>query len=166
MVWFDYQMIRQSNHRSQLIEKLGRLITVSQTETHEVDEAAAAQLGINRTDLRCLGIVLEHEPISASMIAKNAGLTRGAMTTALDRLERAGLVRRIDDPLDRRGVNVEATLSAKKAVRDIWGPIRTDGLALLKEYGDEEIELLDRFFDEYRSLQHSHAERIRHLKRR
>lgn len=41
------------------------------------------------------------------------------MTTAVDRLGRAGLVRRMDDALDRRRVKVEPTPSAKKAVRDI-----------------------------------------------
>jgi len=157
-------MILRSKHRAQLIEKLGSLITASQTETHAVDDAAAVQLGINQTDLRCLGIVLVHQPISASVLAERAGLSRGAMTTALDRLEKAGLVRRVDDPLDRRSVKVEATPSSKKAVGDIWEPIQADGLALLKRYGNEEIKLLNRFFDEYCSVQRTHAQRIRRLK--
>jgi len=53
---------------------------------------------------------------------------------------------------------------AKKAVRDIWKPIQPEGLAQLKKYGNEDIELLNRFFSEYCSLQSTHAERIRRMK--
>jgi DNA-binding MarR family transcriptional regulator len=166
MIWFDGQMIRQSNQRSGLITTLTARIPESQTQTHAVDEAAAARLGINRTDLRCLGTILTQGTISASRLAECIRLTRGAMTTALDRLEAAGFIRRIDNPNDRRGIKVEATTAAKKAIREIWEPIGVAGFKLLEKYRDEDLKLLNRFFEEYCALQRTHAERIRRQTRR
>ena len=156
-------MIIASKQR-ELIAALSELIPAAQTETQAVDEAAAVRLGINRTDLRCLGTIAMRGSLSASKLAESIGLTRGAMTTALDRLEQAGFIRRIHDRLDRRSITVEATPAATKAIREIWEPIRVEGLALLQAYGDAELELLSRFFKDYCALQQTHATRIRRPK--
>ncbi|HEX4049786.1 MAG TPA: MarR family transcriptional regulator [Steroidobacteraceae bacterium] len=126
-----------------------------------MDEAAAAHLGINRTDLRCLGVLLEQGPLPASKLAEAVALTRGAMTTALDRIEQAGFIRRIRNDQDRRGVTIEATQTAKDAIKSIWAPIRADGLAVLRKYSDADLELLCRFFEDYCEIQRTHAARIR-----
>ncbi|MGA8573661.1 MAG: MarR family transcriptional regulator [Desulfobaccales bacterium] len=157
-------MIKQSNHRQGLITALSALIPAAQTETHAVDEAASIRLRINQTDLRCLGTILDLGPLSASKLAESVRLTRAAMTTALDRLEKAGFIRRLHDLHDRRGINVEATPAAQKAVREIWEPIRIDGLVFLEKYSDEDLELLSQFFEEYCALQRDHTQRIRRLK--
>jgi DNA-binding MarR family transcriptional regulator len=156
-------MIRLSKHRQCRVEALSALIPGAQTETHALDEAATAHLGINRTDLRCLGVLMEHGLLSASKLAESVALTRGAMTTALDRLEQAGFIRRIHNDQDRRGVTIEATQTAKDAIRSIWAPIRADGLAVLKKYSDADLELLCRFFEDYCEIQRAHAARIRGL---
>lgn len=156
-------MIRLSNNRKALVKALVSLIPEVQTETQTFDETAAKRLRINRTDLRCLGVIVQKGPISAGELARIIKLTRGAMTTALDRLETAGFVQRIDDPKDRRGVKVEATVAARKAVREIWGPIRVQGLTLLQKYTDAELKVLISFFEEYSSLQRLHGQRIRKL---
>lgn len=156
-------MIKQSNKRQNLIATLSALIPAAQTETHCVDEAAASRLRINQTDLRCLGIILDRGPVSASKLAESIRLTRAAMTTALDRLEKAGFIRRLHDLQDRRGIKVEATAAAQNAVREIWEPVRRDGLAFLEKYSDEDLELLSQFFEEYCALQRTHARRIQKL---
>jgi DNA-binding MarR family transcriptional regulator len=154
-------MIRSSNYRSRLIAALAALIPEAQTETHAVDQAAAESLHINRTDLHILGIVCEQGLTSASKLAEAVRLTRASMTTALDRLEQVGLIRRVSDRYDRRGVNVEVTRPGLSAVRKIWNPIRTDGLKLLETYSNQDLALLDRFFRQYCDLQRKHARRIR-----
>lgn len=156
-------MIRESNDTQRHIKALSLLIPAAQTATQAVDEAAAAHLGINRTDLRCLGVVLESGPLSAGKLAEIVGLTRGAMTTALDRVEQAGFVRRVHNDQDRRGVTIEATQAAKDAIAQIWGPIRADGLAVLKKYSDAELDVLRRFFEDYCEIQRANAARIREL---
>ena len=154
-------MVRQSNYRSGLLETVMRLIPEAQDATDTLDEAAAGQLHVNRTDLRCLGVIFRSGTISASGLAAEVGLTRGAMTTALDRLETAGYIRRSDDPRDGRGVRVESTPAANVAVQRIWGPIGTEGAKHLAQYSDDDLEVIRRFLEEYCKLQRVHAERIR-----
>lgn len=157
-------MIRRSNHTRALA--FSELIPRAQAETDAFDEAAAAVLGLNRTDVRCLGMILEHDAATPSRLAEEMKLTRGAMTTALDRLEAAGFARRVKDPADRRGVRVEATARARKAVDRIWEPLRAAGLELLDGYSDAELATLERFFEQYCQLQRTHAARVRALRRR
>lgn len=76
IIWFYNQMVLKSNHRSQITEALGKLITNAQSATHAVDEVAALWLGVNRTDLRCLGVLIERSPLSASSLAKDVGLSK------------------------------------------------------------------------------------------
>ena len=75
-----------------LLRALGERVQAFQDATDEVDEAVARILRLNRTDLRCLSVLSQAGAISASALADATGLTRGAMTTALDRLE-AGWLR-------------------------------------------------------------------------
>ena len=63
-----------------------------------LDEAVAAQVGLNRTDLRCLGIIYRRGRLTAGELAEESGLTPGAITTVLDRMERAGFANRVPTP--------------------------------------------------------------------
>lgn len=159
-------MIRSSNKRQDLLSRLQTLIPEAQATTHSADQAAATRLGLNLTDLRCLGIVLDADAVSPSDLATAVGLSRGAMTTALDRLETAGLIRRVKHQPDRRSVRIEATAKARRAVETIWAPIRTEGLSLLDGYTDHELAVLVRFFEDYCALQTAHAERLRRTRRK
>ena len=69
-------------------------------------EAAAERLGINATDLKCLELAVGEDEITPTRLAELTGLTSGAITGVLDRLERRGIVRREADPDDRRRVVV------------------------------------------------------------
>ena len=75
-------------------------------------EATLAEFGLERRAHRVLGRLRYQGPpyrLSAGQLAEGMGLSSGAMTNRLDRLEAAGLVRRLPDPDDRRGVLVEPT---------------------------------------------------------
>ena len=110
-------------------------------------EAVAARLGINSTDLECLGMVLLNDGITAGEIAKASGLTTGAVTGVIDRLERAGLARREADPKDRRKTHVRPTPKARRTAET--GPYRSFGNAidrLVENYSDADIALLIDYF--------------------
>jgi DNA-binding MarR family transcriptional regulator len=70
------------------------------------DDALAEHLGLNPTDLRCLELVVTAPGATAGGLMTGSGLTSGAITGVLDRLERAGLVERRPDASDRRSVTV------------------------------------------------------------
>lgn len=68
----------------------------------------AEQMGVSVTDHKCLDIAMRAEgPLTAGQIARLSGLSTGAVTGVIDRLERRGFVRRVRDPHDRRKVLVE-----------------------------------------------------------
>lgn len=69
-------------------------------------QVAADRLGLNRTDLSLIGLLDAQGARTPGQIAEASGLTTGAVTGVIDRLEKAGLVRREPDPADRRRVLV------------------------------------------------------------
>src|SRR5689334_17357061 len=108
-------MIGQSNDIGvKLITAIGERVQAFQEATDALDEAVAERLRLNRTDLRCLSVLARVGSTGAGALADATGLTRGAMTTALDRVEAAGYVRRIRDQRDRRAVRLELTPAAQK----------------------------------------------------
>lgn len=143
--------------------EVGRAVQAFQDATDEVDEAVAAYLRLNRTDLRCLSVLSQAGTMTASAIAEAAGLTRGAMTTALDRIERAGYARRVRDQKDRRSVRVEITDTAQKDIDVLYGPLAREGGKLLGKYTAAELAAALRYLEDGRQLQRSHAKRIRAL---
>src|SRR5260370_29233039 len=67
-------------------------------------QTIARRVGVNSTDLECLDLILMSGPSSAGEIARHTGLTSGAGTGLIDRLERLGLLERTPDPADPRKV--------------------------------------------------------------
>src|SRR3954468_5664923 len=65
-------------------------------------QAVATKAGMNHTDLKVLSLLSRQGPLSAGRIAELTGLTTGAITFMLDRLEKAGYARRVRHPTDRR----------------------------------------------------------------
>jgi DNA-binding MarR family transcriptional regulator len=106
-------------------EKLGlrfkEAVRANQTATDVFDEALTTFLGINRTDGRCLDIIDRVGRISAGHLANESGLTTGAVTAVVDRLEAAGYARRIRDTLDRRKIWIEVTEDARTINARIFG---------------------------------------------
>jgi DNA-binding MarR family transcriptional regulator len=68
---------------------------------------AAEEVDLNPSDLGCLCLLLLHGPSPAGRLAELTGLTTGAVTGVIDRLERAGFAQRVLDPSDRRKVIVQ-----------------------------------------------------------
>ncbi len=87
------------------------------------DEAVADRLGLNPTDLRCLELVIAEPGITAGRLAERALLTTGAVTGVVDRLERAGFVRRRPDPADRRSVTIEPVETRAREVHEAVAPL-------------------------------------------
>ena len=154
------------SNQSDAAESIARIaakIPALQDATSEVDNAAAAALNVNLTDLHCLVILMGRDSAAAGALAAELRLTRGAMTVVLDRLARSKLAERRGDPDDRRGVLVTATANAKRRVREIWSPIEEEGIAILSGYSQDELRVIENFVDRANSLQVKHAERIRAL---
>jgi DNA-binding MarR family transcriptional regulator len=130
------------------------------------DEAASQRLGVNRTDLRCMDLIATAESMTAGELAQASALTPGAVTTVIDRLERAGYVRRVRDTEDRRRVLLELTPEAHRATGEIWGPLAADAGRWLASYSDEELTGFIDFLKASREFQEEHLARVRAMKRK
>jgi DNA-binding MarR family transcriptional regulator len=132
--------------KRQLVDELVREFRVSGNQDSAFDNLAAERLGINETDLHCLNIIENSGGVSAGELAAQSGLTNGAVTGVLDRLEKSGFARRVPDPRDRRRVNVEVTPAFYKRAERIWGPVAAEWQsALAGRFTSEELERISDF---------------------
>ncbi len=74
----------------------------------------ADEVGLSGTDYQATNLLALDGPLSSGELAARLGLTTGATTRLIDRLERAGYLRRVHDPADRRRVMVEQPGSSQK----------------------------------------------------
>ncbi|MBM9498723.1 MarR family transcriptional regulator [Leptospira sp. 201903071] len=152
------------NHslREELLQKLSLVSHHSSNATVLFHQAAAEKFGLNATDMKTLPL-LEEGPIVAGKLAESLGLTTGAVTSVIDRLERVGLVRRVADPNDRRKVVVELINEAIQEAGKIYSPMGNAMMSLFQNYSDEELELLIRFQEETAKILIQEATHLRNL---
>jgi len=99
-------------------------------------------MGVNSTDLECLDLILMNGPSTAGEIARHTGLTSGAVTGLIDRLERLELVERIADPNDRRKVRVQVRPEKIAPIGALYAPLEKSMQALLAGYSRDELKIL------------------------
>lgn len=92
-------------------ERLALAMRRTHAAIDALDGAMARHLGIGRNDLRCVNL-LEHGPLPPGELGRRLGLTSGSLTALADRLEQAGLARRIAGGDDRRVRAIELTPAA------------------------------------------------------
>ena len=147
----------------ELVDELLHLARAHEAANDAFDEVAREKLGINRTDLRCLNIIDNSGPMTAGRLAELSGLTTAAVTSVLDRLERAGYARRVRDQPDRRQVMVEVTPLLAERATPIWGPLGEEARSTLSRMSAEELRALIDFYRLGIELNERHIERVRHL---
>ncbi len=125
--------------RAELLERVkraGRLLSAATIMFHQ---AVADRLGLNPTDHKCADLLFLKGAMTAGELAGLTGLTTGAITGVIDRLEAAGFVRREDDPNDRRRVIVRATPRPPCAVGRLFEPLATAMAKVCARYSDREL---------------------------
>jgi DNA-binding MarR family transcriptional regulator len=114
------------------------------TETIMFHQSVADVLGLHITDHKCLDLIRQYGAMPAGRIAELTGLTTGAVTGIIDRLEKAGYVRRANDPKDRRRTIVEPIRNKKweRKIEAIFIPFHERMHKLLSSYSDGELDFL------------------------
>jgi DNA-binding MarR family transcriptional regulator len=125
-----------------------------------LDEAVAAQVGLNRTDLRCLGIIYRRGRLTAGELADESGLTPGAITTVLDRMERGGFANRVPDPADRRRVLVVSTTATREVGARLHGEVEVAGSAELAGHSPEELGVIRDYLRRLRQVYEDQAAHV------
>jgi DNA-binding MarR family transcriptional regulator len=106
----------------------------------------AEQMGLSATDEKCLDLAMRAEgPLTAGRIAELSGLSTGAVTGVIDRLERAGYVRRVRDPHDRRKVLVEVTVGDLDKFGEPFEKARDSLVEVLAHFDEDELQVIERY---------------------
>jgi DNA-binding MarR family transcriptional regulator len=131
-----------SKDRSKLFREVGDAFRIQGQAQDAMDAAAAAYLGLHRTDLALLDVLQTGGRLSAGELAGRGALSPAAVTAALDRLEDAGYVRRVRDEHDRRRVLVEVTDKMLADAYEVYGPLAERSEELLAPYSDQQLRVL------------------------
>jgi DNA-binding MarR family transcriptional regulator len=135
-----------SRNRAELLESLSTEVRKFIAAAIFFNVEVAARLGLNATDLQCLNILEMQGTATPGELAKWTRLTTGGVTVALDRLEKAGYVRREPNPDDRRSSLVRLAPARAAKLRAIY---RSKGRLLAKalaKYNADELSVLEDFF--------------------
>jgi DNA-binding MarR family transcriptional regulator len=129
---------------SQLLDSLEEQSRELSTRTVIFHHLIGERLGLNPTDHKCLDVIIRNgTPMTASQLAEETGLSTGAITGVVDRLEKAGYVRRKRDKDDRRLVFINPLLDkAMVKLTPIFDPIKQASKSLYSKYSDEQLTLI------------------------
>ena len=147
--------------KSDLIDELIARYRTAANRDVAFDKLAAERLGVSVTDLHCLNIVESRHGLTAGELATESGLTTGAVTAVIDRLERAGYARRVRDERDRRKVKVEVTDTFYARAAAIWGPVAAEWQAAMADrFSAAELATIVEFLEQVDALGQRHAARL------
>ncbi len=130
-----------------------------QAAVDDFDQAVATALGVNRTDLRCLEVLMRGGATPGALAAE-LRLTSGSVTTMLDRLAKLDYIARHPEPGDRRKVLVKITPDTQTRLWGMYGPIVEEGQRELAKYTAAELKTIIAFLSGSRELQERQRGRI------
>jgi DNA-binding MarR family transcriptional regulator len=130
--------------REEIIQVIIYKLREMSTETIMFHQAVADVLGLHITDHKCIDLLHRFGAMPAGRLGELTGLTTGAVTGIIDRLEQAGYVKRTNDPKDRRRTIVEPTRNRKleRKIEMIFMPLHQRMHKLLSSYTDNELAFL------------------------
>jgi DNA-binding MarR family transcriptional regulator len=138
--------------RADLIAQLRSEIVGYFGAASDFDERVAKKFKLSRTDMRCLDILGRRGPMTAGQLSDESGLSTGAVTFLLDRLEQAGMVKRRRDTDDRRRVWVELVPAAQKRLAHAQQPIVEEMKQVTQRFKAEELAIVRDFMREAKEV--------------
>jgi DNA-binding MarR family transcriptional regulator len=131
--------------RAALMEELEHAVRKSSALGVIFGQTVANRVGISSSDLECLDFLNIEGRVTAGRLAELTGLTTGAITGVVDRMEKAGLVRRERDVSDRRKVFIAIVPEALAKIGRFYEPLQKAVTRDWEDYTDAELKLLLRF---------------------
>jgi DNA-binding MarR family transcriptional regulator len=111
-------------------------------------EAVADKIGLNITDMRCLNFIHRSDKtISAKDLVRITGLTTGAITGVIDRLEKSGFIRRGGDSADRRLVIITPVPEKRAEVEMLFNSINRRRHRMVSSMNDRELTIAKDFME-------------------
>jgi DNA-binding MarR family transcriptional regulator len=150
--------------REEIMQAITEKFREMSTETIMFHQAVADVLGLHITDHKSLELIHRFGAMPAGRLAELTGLTTGSITGIIDRLEKAGYVRRISDPKDRRRTIVESTRNRKleRKIETIFVHLHERMHKLMSSYSDRELAFLLEVITKFIQQTHEESKKLRH----
>jgi DNA-binding MarR family transcriptional regulator len=128
------------------VDVLGRELSTAVVLFHE---AVASRLGLSAAEWKCLGLLDQHGASTAGRIAELSGFTTGGITGIVDRLERAGYVRREANPHDRRSIVIcpVENRALREQITPIFASLGQAMAAVAGRYSVRELKVIQDYFE-------------------
>ena len=155
-------MTKDPEKRSALLAAIPQEFRHLSTATILFHQAVADRLGMHLTDHKCGDILVQTGPITAGELAERTGLSTGAITGVIDRLEKAGFVRRAKDPDDRRRVIIEPLPERIKGpIVPLFQSIGRGIADMCARYNTRELAAIREFIAGFNQLTYEEATKLR-----
>jgi len=124
-------------------------------------QTVAVRFGLSESDVEALEVLIDSGAATAGRLSELMGLTTGAVTRVIDRLEQAGYVRRIPDPADRRRVIVELVPEKMSAVEATMARFGDKSASELDRYSEAELAVINDFLTRMATVTRDEANALR-----
>lgn len=155
-------MPKKQEERARIIEEISSAGRKMSTYNIFFHQAIAKKAGLTGTDHKYADMLFQKGPMTAGQLAALSGITTGAATGLIDRLEKNGLVKRQGDPTDRRKVLiVPDTEKAMQLLGPIFKELGEEMDFFYKKFTTDELKVILRYLEESADF---FAEKTRKLK--
>jgi DNA-binding MarR family transcriptional regulator len=137
--------LSRAKTRAALMQELEHAMRRSSAQGVIFGQTIANRVGISNSDMECLDFLILEGRVTAGRLAEVTGLTTGAITGVVDRLEQSGLVRRERDETDRRKVFIAAVSENTAKIGRFYEHLQRAMLKAWDTYSEQELRLLLRF---------------------
>jgi DNA-binding MarR family transcriptional regulator len=124
-------------------------------------QTVAIRFGLSESDVETLEALIEMGASTAGRLADLTGLTSGAVTRVIDRLEQSGYVRRVPDPADRRRVIVEVVPDKVAAIQSTLDRVGIASAEEIGRYSDAQLALIADFLTKMEQITRDEATSLR-----
>jgi len=124
-------------------------------------QSVAIRFGLSESDIETLEQLMDMGATTAGKLSEITGLTSGAVTRVIDRLEQSGYVRRIPDPTDRRRVIVEVVPDKAAAIQRTLDHFSSAGAEEIARYSEAQLNLITDFLARMEEVTRTEAATLR-----
>jgi DNA-binding MarR family transcriptional regulator len=151
----------KANRRAALSAAAQKALRAVCAQTALVRNGLAARMGLHSTDMACVEWLHTEPLLTPGDLARRTGLTTGAITALIDRLERANVAGRLQHPDDRRSLVVEPMPHGVALMRELTGPLTRKMDELNSRYTEAQLTVVVDYLTRARELAAAHAQWLR-----
>lgn len=124
-------------------------------------QTVAIRFGLTESDVEAIEVLIDTGAETAGRLSDLMGLTTGAVTRVIDRLEQAGYVRRVPDPADRRRVIVELVPERVAGLAATMARVGDKSASEIDRYSEAELAVINDFLTRMAAIRHEEATALR-----